>query len=556
MAHIKNSAPETKLVSMNPLKKASRIYGWWTGSLLSCLPDQWAGYISGARGNFDLVITHQGDTVFIMTDRGEILDTMSLTVNTGIDLANISVKESVIAGISNTQLKKTEEFVQDEDPPISLSSNTLDFDLGAQNQESNIGSIDLVLDSSSQDKVAIDYAPDLGDQIDVNNVISLNIRKDDDDTVVLDNEDQTLSFIESESEEDTIIIQRNQGKLLQFEPLGNDTRDTTVLFRNDGGKIRQVDSDDLDTQDANELKNTELDAIGIKSSEVDGAGYLIVSKFLKRYQRNKKCLYLLPDNKIFILKLTYPIEALQNIESVLRFDLEKHIPVSFQEVRYFYALNVDADQEKVTAEVAVIKAGEFDLLNQSLNPFLKKGLICTTEKFYKKYGNKINFLEQKIEKSWHSLFKFSNLHPSLNWALLVLLLALPFPMLYQGRAAIEDKPSDEIQRVKELVSAFNTTNAESNFSSLLLGQVNKTHKTVELLANLSQSINREAWLHQFSFKNNEIKVKGEAESATSVSDDLNETGLFESIKFISSIVKNARSGKESFELLLILKTDA
>lgn len=537
---------------LNTLKQINQFYSWWIYSLLSCLPEEWYSFFSGAKSNFDLVIVHQEDSIIIMTNQGKILDSIPLSGKDGIDLKNLPAEESVVGKFSNTQLSDAEKLYPDLDPSISPVSETLDFDLTDQKQEINVESLDLVLGNATQSKRAHEYTPGSFDHAKEDNVISLNLQRDDDATVWLDDEDQTLGFLESKSDEDTLIIKNDQGNLLQFDSMSAGDKEGTILFRNDGGKIRQVNPDDLESQELDKLDGQLENML----HGGDPADYIAVVKLLEIYQRNKKCIYLLPDSKTFILNLSYPIEAIQNIESVLKYDLEKHIPLSEQEVRYFYALDVDAGRGKVNAEVVVIKSEEYDLLNLTLEPFLKTGLLCTTEIFFRKYGNKINFLEQKSEKNWQSNFKLRNLHLAFNWMLFIVLLTLPYWTFYQGIEAIEEKPPAEVSRVKDLVSAFNSTSAESNFGSILSEQVNKTPKSIEMLSILSSSINSQAWLHRFSFNNNEIKIKGEADSATSVSDDLNKTGLFESIKFVSSIVKNSRSGKESFELLLILKSDA
>jgi hypothetical protein len=187
---------------------------------------------------------------------------------------------------------------------------------------------------------------------------------------------------------------------------------------------------------------------------------------------------------------------------------------------------------------------------------MQPGLLCTTEHFYRKYGTQINFLEQPTEQSWRSYLSLPALHLAFNWLLVGVLLATPYLVFYQGANALEGRSADEVERARELVATYNSVTAESTLGAVLSQQIGKAPRVVELLSLLSSGINDKAWIYQFDFKNNEIKIKGEADSATSVSDDLNRTGLFESIKFVSSIVKNARTGQESFELLMILRSDA
>ena len=541
---------------LNPFSYAKRFFFWWIQNLQSCLPEKWVSFLSGARARYDLVITHQGDSILVVTDQGEVLDGVSQCENSTFDVTSLAAEETAGPRFSNTQLRAAAKLVPDRDPPLSLDADSPDIDVTDSGDDFDVEKLDLLLGDTGQGPGDRAAATQLFDPANMGNVFSLKIQRDDDATVLLEGPDETTQFLDSDSEEDTVILKSDQGKLLQFESGGPEVRNSTVLFHNYGGKIRRVDSSDSDSQVSGGNDQSPLSHFEDRVSDTDSSDYVVVSKLLGVHQGNKRCLYLLPDSKVLVLNLSFPIEAIQDIDTVLRYDLEKHIPSSEQEVRYFYALNFDPGREKVNVEVAVIKSEQYDILNLALAPFLEAGLLCTTERFYTKYGSKINFLEQTAKRDWRAFFKFSNLHLTFNWALLLLLLVTPYLALYSGFESIEAKSADEVSRVTELVSDFNATRAESSYGSMLLEQINKTPRTTEMLSVFSTHINKQAWLHQFSYKKNEFKIKGEAESATAVSDDLNGTGLFQSIKFVSSIVKNARSGKESFELLLMLKPDA
>lgn len=539
---------------LNPLAATGRFFTWWGQSLLGCLPEKWHAYLTGAKSHFDLVIKHQRGSIVLMTEQGKILDSITLTEKSELDSDDYSVEDTLMGRISNTQLKAAGNLLVDRDPPLSASRGKLDFDLTDLSLQGEI-ELDLVVDKNSGPDPDTRPSTNLFDQDDTSNVVALGSHRDEDATVILQDVDETLHFLESDNDKDTVIIKGDQGRLLKFDAATGPSKDSTILFRSQGGKIRQVGPDEVDSQfsgspdQGNEVQPDDL--MGAGSS----AEYSAVVTLLENHLGNKKCLYFLPESRVLDLNLSYPIEAIQNIETVLKYDLEKHIPLSNLEVRYFYALQMDAAREKANAEVAVVKSEEYELLNLALSPFVGRGMLCTTEKFYRKYGNKINFLEQDTEQSWQSYIKFSNLHVALNCLLLIALLATPYLAFQQGLESIEQKSPEELSRARQLVVEFNSTNEESNFGSLLSERMNSAPRTVELLSILSRSINKKAWLHQLSYQDNEIKIKGEAESATSVSDDLNRTGLFQSIKFISSIVKNSRTGKESFELLLKLNSD-
>ena len=485
------------------LQRIHQFWRWWKSTLLSCLPEAWLRYLTTVRSNFDLVVTRRGSTVFLLNRKGSIIDSI---------------------------------------------------DLESQTPHRNDINLDIVLNDEMTVFDENEPQSGLESQADINNVVALSRNNDNDITIQIDYQDQPAGTMDTALTfgQDSTIVNESQGNLIQFDTTSADIRETTQLFRSDGGKIRKVDTADNDISESRSLPAEQ--AAGEATSE-NLAEYQAVIKLLEKYQGRKKCLYLLPENRVLVLNLSYPAEVAQNVENILTYDLEKHIPLSFSEIRYFYALQSDDQHKQVNVEVAVIKSDEYDLLSLSLNQFLNKGLVCTTERFLQKYGRKINFLEIEAESNWLSVLKLRNIHLALNWILIFTLLLVPLTILYQKVQQQTTNTPAEIEKFKQIMGSFSDLDSEVKFRTRLFEQINRSPKAVELLTVLSSNINSEAWLTQFSLKNGEIKLKGEAASATSVSDDLSNTGLFQSIKFVSSIVKNPQSGKETFELLMVLNSD-
>jgi general secretion pathway protein L len=328
------------------------------------------------------------------------------------------------------------------------------------------------------------------------------------------------------------------------------------LYISEHGKIRAVESPAIKAENSeNKVDFLLNEDEEVESSEVDPQ-FSLAASMARRYQRKKRCLYLVPDERVFTVNLSYPIQALENIDNVLRYDLEKHIPLSIPEVRFFYALNISADRKMVNVDTVVIKADDYDALQQVFDDSHGHAVVCTSKNFYKKYGLRINFLDRKSAEDEQSWITWKNLHAAFNFALLLILLALPYYLYQNAFDAIESKSKKEVQKVSSIVSTINRLNSETDLGSKLAVEFTPQQRMVYLLAQLSEHIDSDAWITRFSYENGEIKVKGEAASATTVSDSLNQTGLFENIKFVSSIVKNPKTGKESFELSLRVKPDA
>ncbi len=539
-------------------KPFARFYHWWISALISCLPQRMSRYVTDIGNQAELVIAHQGDSIFIQSTRGRILESISLTQNVEIDLAKLPNEKTDLRADANNTLSNIDQDVLGQDPRLSSHAGEIDITLTEHKQEVDVNLLELAVSMESDDADVSQCDIDLSGTAKPQNVVPLNINRDDNTVRMVDDEDETARMLDLDShdDDDTFIVQKDQGKLLQFGSVVAGAPDHTVLFASVGGKIRQLEAG---------ISESDMDALASEgvaiAPKIDPGGgnlsaYRAVAQLLDRYQRNRKCLYLVPENELFLVKLSYPTEVMENLDGVLRFDLEKHIPVSVRGVRYFYSLNFDSLENRVDVDVAVIKSDDFDNLNQVLGRFVDRGLICTTEKFYQKYGNRINFLERRRANVLLSFFRFQSIHIALNYLLLGILFALPFYMLDQGIREVGEVPETEMRRVREIVTAISSVNDESRYGSQLSTQIGKTPRVVQILSTLSGNINDSAWLDRFTYREGEISIRGEAESATEVSDELSRTGWFDNIKFVSSIRKNPKSGKETFELVMRIKPDA
>ena len=519
------------------ISKFSSFIYWWTTTLLSCLPTNLVNYFGKLNRKFDLVIAHQGQTIFIQSERGKIIDSVSLSSEDTAQKLNINDDETVLFAESLNAQKDSTPI------DINLSVTSLDQDEESDKQE-----------NTSNTHSWKEY---LEDQTNVTNIKPLYISEGDETTRVFDTDDKTTQFLalNLEGDEDTVIIKNDQGQLLNIRGEELEAKDNTLIFRNEDGKIKLVTPASINT-DAEAEAIYEPSAVEneVQDEADEKQDFEVVGRLLAMYQGNKKCLYLLPDEKVFKVNLNYPIEAIQNIEKVLRYDLEKHIPLSFHEVRYFYALNVNAAKNQVDVEIAVIKSIEFDLMNNLLEPYIEKGLVCTTQNFFEKFGRKINFVEKKSEKTLLSFVKASNIHFAFNTVLMLVLLVIPYFLYHQYSDTLKVDSPEDLTKVQNIITSMNLINTETKFGSRLSQKVRDIPRLINILSIMSENISQQAWLSRYSFKNNELRIKGEAVSATAVSDELSSTGLFESIKFVSSIIKNPRNDKETFELLLRLKS--
>ena len=512
-------------MKLNILPEVNKYFNWWTSTLKSCVPSQTLKLFEKYNTDVELIIRHQGEKVFLQDSNGTVIDSISID-------ADVWQEESSDAAI-DFELGSTDVDEVEETTLNNMDATHIDLTRHAEVIHHEFKKKDT--DSSGFTLEQID------------------LTERNDSTKVFNRDDKTTRLLGVVSEDDTLVIQDDQGTLINFKTEKEAEKDSTVLYYSDRGKIRAIKPKNEQSVEQDIDINLGLDQAVRDESCVE---FDLAASLLKKNPGNKKCLYLIPEDKVFSLVLNYPVETLENIENVLRYDLEKHIPLNFQEIRYFYALNILSAKSKVDVEVIVIKSTVYDLLLSAFESEKQREIICTTRHFYNHYGTKINILGKRIDQKTKSLVNISNLHTALNFALLAGLLVIPYQLSYQKLNAIQPKTSAEINQAGGIVSRINQLNAEIELGKKLNAQIKKEHRVVDLIDKLSENIASDAWISRFTYKNGEIRLKGEAISATAVSDDLNDLGIFESIKFTSSIIKIPNTKKETFELTLKLKTDA
>jgi general secretion pathway protein L len=515
---------------LNQIKQYTRYVDWWFTTLKSCLPDKVSRRFNKYNQDVELLLTHRGDSVYLMDSSGRVIESTSMD--------------------STSQ-------------PGDETDTGLDIDLGSgeeveATQVSDIDATHIDLTEHSE-VIHHEFNKKQNTDIEEQKFDDIDLTERNDTTIVFNRDDKTTRLLGLVSDDDTLVIKDDQGTLLNLDADSQTGGDSTVLYYSDRGRIRAIEArkDQSDGQEIDiDIGRLEDGSAQKEKTDNSSVEFYMAASLLEKHPGNKKCLYLIPEEKIFSLVLTYPAETLENIENVLRYDLEKHIPLSFQEIRFFYALNIKSATAKVDVEVIVIKSTVYDQLDSAFESESQREIICTTQHFYERYGTKINILGNRKGEPQSSLLSPGNIHVAINVCLLIAIFVLPYQMRYSELRSIQPKTAAEIAKAGEIVSTINNMNAEIQVSNKLSSLISKEHRMVELLSQLSESIGTDAWISRFNYQNGELKLKGEAASATSVSDDLNETGLFESIKFISSIIKNPTTKKETFELSLKVKSDA
>lgn len=356
-------------------------------------------------------------------------------------------------------------------------------------------------------------------------------------------EDSTARVIELSSHRGEITQLLDEEGQLQQDALEN-----TQLFFFQNGEVQPVKTGEA--AEAHPDIDFELLGQDLEQQKRDRLRTLI-----GKYLRKGRCLYLISPERLLSLRLSYSSKARDRIDAVLRYDLEKHMPLGLDEIRYFHATGPDAQQDKVRVDVEVMKRPDHAALIEDIGDLVSKGLQVSTVNLHRNHRCTIE-LDPDIRRSLPSrLFNRDTLVWGLNLLLLLALLALPFWWLQEQARTTSRVSPERLAQAGEIQALKRSLERQATTDEALIREAGRYPRVLPLLSRLSESIGDQAWLHDLQLEGDRLRIKGEAESASAVSDDLYRSEAFDEIRFISSIVKNAASGKEAFEIGMKVKTD-
>jgi hypothetical protein len=139
--------------------------------------------------------------------------------------------------------------------------------------------------------------------------------------------------------------------------------------------------------------------------------------------------------------------------------------------------------------------------------------------------------------------------------MLAAILMLPYWMLHQAGDGGKPVTAEHLARAGEIQALKRTLQRRTRVHEAVAAEISGHPRVTELLRLLSEQLGEQAWLTGFRLEGRDLHIKGEAVAASLVSDDLNRSGRFEDIRFVSSIIKNAASGKEAFEISMKVAAD-
>lgn len=314
--------------------------------------------------------------------------------------------------------------------------------------------------------------------------------------------------------------------------------DAQVLLRADGDELQVQRAFGAELRELARLPLAEPDALAPALAAALGDEQAELPRVL-----------LLPPAYVLRRVLTLPAAALDNLRTVLGFELDRQTPFKPEQVVFdSRVLPHEAGAKLVPVELALVPRERLQQALAGLGPVAASLVavdLATPD------GRRVgyNFLppEQRRGRSHARLL----LHAGLV-AASVLFLLLAMGRLIENRAAAVEALSDQseaVQREARAVAKLRDSLEEAaKAANFLAIEKSRQPSMVLLLDDLTRRLPDDTWLERLSFGRGEVSLTGQSGQAAKLLEILQESTLLRSPALSGPIQPDTRSGKDRFNI--------
>ena len=270
----------------------------------------------------------------------------------------------------------------------------------------------------------------------------------------------------------------------------------------------------------------------------------------------KRIVLALADDYLLIREITLPLVNDGDIASVLAHEIDRLSPFTKNNVCYGYEIlqkNVQAAKlrlrllclERAVLEGILAQCAELGLRISGVERVVDPASEAT--------GEAVNLLPLDRRPPKEQLWNRANqVTAVLAAVLLFIVLALPIwhyekqveGLHLQVNALLEQS---KVVRAKQarLVATLDRRDA-------LVNRKNHEFEKIIILHNLTQVIPDNTWLTRVTVRDSSLEIEGESEKSSDLIEKLESEAAFYQVEFASSVTRNARTGKERFQIKMHL----
>ncbi len=247
--------------------------------------------------------------------------------------------------------------------------------------------------------------------------------------------------------------------------------------------------------------------------------------------------------------LQLPLAVKDNLEQVMRYELDKYTPFTADQVYYAVKALNDNNGQQLNVLLVITPRATLDSLYDSLSnagiPLDRVYFKEAPDDSYTPY----NLLPEEKRPARGRVYQWL-LWGLLGTLLILLGLVLVYPVYYQKQSVEQLRQQlDRLKNQSQQVLAQQQQMDQIIEETEHLIQLKKEAPFLnELLNSLSQLLPENTWLTHFKFSQNRIQIQGQSASASSLIGILENAPALSNVRFVSPLTQDKRTGLERFQI--------
>lgn len=282
-----------------------------------------------------------------------------------------------------------------------------------------------------------------------------------------------------------------------------------------------------------------------------------LNHYVASSDQETKVTFMVDESEALSRQVAMPVVVMNDIESVLSFELDKYLPFKADEVAYdFRKGEVEEGSEKFPVLLtAVRKARLNEIIEHTENKGIQLSAVdVNVGSATEPQAMGVNLLpkEMRKKKDWTSL----KWHAGLSLVALLMLAFVMYTSIQNKEQKIMsleaqvDELKNDARRAKRIETQLNESIMAANF----LGNLKQNMPSrVLMIGELTSKIPENTYLSRIVVDNDKLEVVGESENANALVPILNQSELWYEPQIIGNVTINPRTGKEKFTIKSELK---
>jgi len=263
--------------------------------------------------------------------------------------------------------------------------------------------------------------------------------------------------------------------------------------------------------------------------------------------------FLLPNTSALIRKIALPRAAMENLDEVIGFELDKYVPFNRDQVQLAYKIDKDnSNDEKILLDLVVMPKGEVqNVLNLCDEKSVTLDAIDVNGINNSKSPQHVGVNLLPIDKRK----PFDTFNLKLNIGLFLLLFALIYFVMHTSITNKQDKVDrlteinmqlqKQARTAKLLRKDLKTTIVSSKFL-----QIKKSERPALafILSDLTQKLPDDTYVTRFKINSERLEITGESDNASSLVPKLDESSYWYIPQIAGGVTHNPRTNKQKFTI--------